>query len=311
MPAFSRNKLAILLIVVFTVTCGAASVIPFASAQEEGPPTRPVTFDPQVTIPGFTGGVVTGTTFGEYVRAFYIFFIGVIGILATVMVMYGGYRWITAAGNASRIQTAKTMVTNAIVGVVLALTSYILLQLINPTLVRITDLSMLTIRPISQPIGSEGDNPFTCPQNFALIAKYGNVDVVAQTKLVTVRYRNTTPPLNIDKPYRVHEMESARFEAVFDAIKNIPYDISRHPDGGAWNMRRNVNNPDCWSLHAFGIAIDINPDKNPNCQLGTRCFDVPQTDIPPEIIDAFLDNGFRWGGNFRSVKDYMHFEVVQ
>ena len=72
----------LLLLAVFSIG------LPVHGQVQQGPSTRPIDFTPQVPIPGFEGGSVTGTTFGEYIRAFYIFFIGVIGILATVMAMY-------------------------------------------------------------------------------------------------------------------------------------------------------------------------------------------------------------------------------
>jgi hypothetical protein len=71
---------------------------------------------------------------------------------------------------------------------------------------------------------------------------------------------------------------------------------------------------------AYGAACDINPytnnfydtgpvPYNPNCPAASgvvdsgHCYDMPQ-----QIIKIFAENGFYWGGNFNSVKDYMHFE---
>lgn len=73
----------------------------------------------------------------NYLYAFYVYFVWIVGILATVMVMYGGLQWITAAGNSSRIENAKQTMNGAFIAVVLTLTSYLLLQLINPTLLRL------------------------------------------------------------------------------------------------------------------------------------------------------------------------------
>ncbi len=73
----------------------------------------------------------------NYLYAFYVYFVWIVGILATVMVMYGGIQWLTAAGNSSRIENAKQTMNSAFIAVVLTLTSYLLLQLINPTLLRL------------------------------------------------------------------------------------------------------------------------------------------------------------------------------
>ncbi len=74
------------------------------------------------------------------------------------------------------------------------------------------------------------------------------------------------------------------------------------------------------SKHAFGMAIDINPLQNP-CIRGssvqpataTDCVDrskafphkIDETDFCMQVFESF---GFRWGGHWRSVKDYQHFE---
>lgn len=74
------------------------------------------------------------------------------------------------------------------------------------------------------------------------------------------------------------------------------------------------------SYHTYGAACDINPNTNnfydtgpvpynPNCPAASGVVDSGNCyDMPPQIVKIFADNGFYWGGNFNSVKDYMHFE---
>ncbi len=57
------------------------------------------------------------------------------------------------------------------------------------------------------------------------------------------------------------------------------------------------------SYHTYGVACDINWDKNPFVSSGTAKYDMPSG-----YVDAFHDHGWTWGGNWSSVKDYMHFE---
>ena len=76
-----------------------------------------------------------------------------------------------------------------------------------------------------------------------------------------------------------------------------------------------------WSLHAFGRAIDLNPLLNP--YIDRRGAFQPKNAAPyldrkrtdPGILHAgdaavrvFTDRGWRWGGNWRTPKDYQHFE---
>ncbi len=54
-------------------------------------------------------------------------------------------------------------------------------------------------------------------------------------------------------------------------------------------------------FHMYGAAVDINPDTNPYCECDTH-------DIPDSWVRIFEKYGFFWGGNFRTTKDWMHFE---
>lgn len=114
-------------------------------------PPSPVVFDPEIEIPFFSGGVVSGTTFAQYLRAIFIGFIWSVGVLAVVMVIFGGVKWVAAAGNPARINVAKDVVFNAIIGLVIALTSVVLLSLLDPNLANFRGLSATTeiqVKPI-------------------------------------------------------------------------------------------------------------------------------------------------------------------
>jgi hypothetical protein len=57
------------------------------------------------------------------------------------MLVFGGYTYITSAGNNSSMETAKRIITDAIVGIIMALTAYLLLYVINPDLVKMKKLA--------------------------------------------------------------------------------------------------------------------------------------------------------------------------
>ena len=95
---------------------------------------------------------------GEYIRIFYEFFVTSAGVLAAAMMVIGGYKWITAAGNPSIISGAKEMVISAVTGLVLALTSFLLLTAINPN---ITSLAPLVI-PVVNQLAVEGTAKRLC-----------------------------------------------------------------------------------------------------------------------------------------------------
>ena len=99
----------------------------------------------QVPIPGlpttFAGG------FPVYMAAFYKFFITALAVMAVVMIMWGGFKRIYAAGASERISDANDTIISAIIGLILALVSYSLLQLVNP---RLVDLSKLVVEKIKE-----------------------------------------------------------------------------------------------------------------------------------------------------------------
>ncbi|OGL73415.1 hypothetical protein A3F28_00880 [Candidatus Uhrbacteria bacterium RIFCSPHIGHO2_12_FULL_57_11] len=137
------------------VECSQAS--PAAPAREEGLPLPAfIPAIPQliIPIPGFKGFSEIKVTeagqtrtldipfIAQYIQAIYNYVLGIVGIIATVMIVYGGIRWLTAAGNMTTIGDAKKMITNAVVGVIIALGSYLILFTINPELVRLRSLRL-------------------------------------------------------------------------------------------------------------------------------------------------------------------------
>ncbi len=120
----------------FTHPVRAANVItdPLQAAQ------KPITITPEVPIPGvYTGQqTIDNNGIARYIRAIYVYFIWTVGILAVVMIMFGGISWIAAAGNAGRINDARETINNAIIGLIIALTSYALLYVINPELLNLS-----------------------------------------------------------------------------------------------------------------------------------------------------------------------------
>ena len=81
----------------------------------------------------------------DFVRRVYTFSIGLIAVIAVFMIMIAGLTLIFAAGNASAIERAKSRITVSILGVVLALLSYVILDTLNP---RLTNLSLPGVTPI-------------------------------------------------------------------------------------------------------------------------------------------------------------------
>lgn len=99
--------------------------------------TASFSYTPMEEIPGFG----TPSSYPEYILAIYKFGLWTVGIAAVLMISVGAFMYITSAGNTSSMGKAKGIIFDAIAGVILALTSYILLYTINPALLDIKSLS--------------------------------------------------------------------------------------------------------------------------------------------------------------------------
>lgn len=84
---------------------------------------------------------------GQYIAGLQNYAIGIVGVIAVIALMIGGIVWLTAAGNNHRIEEAKKIIGGSVVGVMLVLSAYSILYLVNPSL---TILKGLEVSPISK-----------------------------------------------------------------------------------------------------------------------------------------------------------------
>ncbi|MBI2459876.1 MAG: transglycosylase SLT domain-containing protein [Parcubacteria group bacterium] len=85
---------------------------------------------------------------GEYIAGIYKYAIGIVGILAAVVLMVGGVMWIMAGGSATMIGEAKAWIGASLTGLVIALTSYLILYQINPALTVFPPLGITQVKPL-------------------------------------------------------------------------------------------------------------------------------------------------------------------
>jgi len=91
-------------------------------------------------IPGTEGDL---TSFPDYLQALYKFVIGGVAIAGLLMLVIGGFFYMTAAGNNAQLTKAKDIIRDALLGIIIALFAWLLLFTINPDLIKI-DLSGLS-----------------------------------------------------------------------------------------------------------------------------------------------------------------------
>ncbi|AHI65384.1 D-alanyl-D-alanine carboxypeptidase family protein [Burkholderia thailandensis H0587] len=137
---------------------------------------------------------------------------------------------------------------------------------------------------------------------------------------------------------RVQTIFRTLYDMRFPLAKAVPIERYRGDDGASmrddntsgFNARRKTGG-DAWSMHAYGVAIDVNPVQNPYVSFGddgaarvlpesaaktamNRLDERPDKPARPGMaeraVDVFANNGFlRWGGYWDDPIDYQHFEV--
>ena len=80
------------------------------------------------------GAANTDQSISALVAWFYVFIVGISGLAAFVMIIWGGVEYMTSAGNPTRTSEAKDKIQKALLGLLLILASYLILQVINPEL---------------------------------------------------------------------------------------------------------------------------------------------------------------------------------
>ncbi len=97
-------------------------------------------------------------------------------------------------------------------------------------------------------------------------------------------------------------------------------DLSMAADNTSGFNCRAITGGTRWSRHAYGTAIDINPITNPYVAGSTvlppegeawvdRSNHHPGLIRPGDVVTrAFASAGWRWGGDFVTLKDYQHFQ---
>ncbi|MEA3248935.1 MAG: hypothetical protein U9Q03_01085 [Patescibacteria group bacterium] len=69
---------------------------------------------------GETGETDLAVIIGGVIQAAF----GLLGIVLLVLILYGGYLWMTAGGNEEQVGKAKKIITNAVIGLVIIMAAY-------------------------------------------------------------------------------------------------------------------------------------------------------------------------------------------
>lgn len=109
---------------------------------------------------------------------------------------------------------------------------------------------------------------------------------------------------------RCHKLCRGALLTAFERIKSLYGDlktIQAHGMdlyGGCYNYRP-IRGGHTLSMHAYGAAIDLDPEHNPQ----GRKWAASKGMVPVEVVKIFEDLGATWGGTF-SNPDCMHFQFA-
>lgn len=96
-------------------------------------PCDPPVFKP--VQPPTSQNLQAGQEFGQMISDVFNYALILVGISVFVMIMWGGILYLTSAANPGNIAVAKKKIYNAIIGVIILFSSYVILNTINPELV--------------------------------------------------------------------------------------------------------------------------------------------------------------------------------
>jgi peptidoglycan LD-endopeptidase CwlK len=132
---------------------------------------------------------------------------------------------------------------------------------------------------------------------------YGNSESAVKKNLVTISWIPGIANANV----RVSKINDAdkKFIEVSDELEKISAELQKYikKTAGTFNYR-NIAGTSRLSVHAFGIAIDINTQYSNYWQWNGMNY---KNQIPIEIVEIFEKHGFIWGGKWYHY-DTMHFE---
>lgn len=125
------------------------------ATREETAVTPPLVPKLQVNIPTINfsevaarGNLLSLPFLADYITGLYKYLLTIVGILAGIMLTIGGVKYLTSGGSPERVTSAKNTIFNALIGLIIAFGSYVILFTINPELVKFRALQIEQTRPI-------------------------------------------------------------------------------------------------------------------------------------------------------------------
>jgi D-alanyl-D-alanine carboxypeptidase/Extensin-like protein C-terminus len=246
--------------------------------------------------------------------------------MVAVLIAIAAVRLVVSGGNSRALDQAKETFINAIIGLLIILSAWLVIDTIMrvlvgndgrlgtggdvsgwlfwseiecQTLYQPTDVGVTTLEfdlpegAIDQGSGNAGKVTVSTPSGPQVV----DIKACDTSNLIAVNFLGSRVTIN-----KQFAASAARIDAAWRARGGNSF--YRVTSVGGYNCR-NIAGTNRRSNHAYGVAIDINPAANPHTRPGDSNYG--QTNMPPAFVQLFLNEGWGWGGNWSSSKDTMHF----
>ena len=106
--------------------------------------------------PGTGELIPCGTTnlasIGEIVLRITWWFLGFAGAIAVLFIIFGGLKYVTAAGNEKQTESAKATLTAAVIGIIIILLSGVIVSLVATSIDGIAGTEKPIVSPVKSPV---------------------------------------------------------------------------------------------------------------------------------------------------------------
>lgn len=230
-----------------------------ASGETEEPaeaPFTPITPELGVPIPGYTpaaptreGSIVRVAFLAGYINAVYRYLTGIILVVAIVMCVYGGFLYLVGSAGVGSIQRGKQIITDAIMGMIITLAAYAILNTVNPatTQLKTLELGYVAGEILYEAGGIEefGEAPAGTPSSSCTAPRRSSSDSTFDSL-----FQRYAPCAGLD--WRILKAVAYKESAFRECVTN------RYGFTGLFQVR-----PDTCALRRFGREADCNRLINP------------------------------------------------
>lgn len=92
------------------------------------------------------GNVRQVSGLAEYINLGYRYMVSIVLIAAIIMVVWGGFRYLLGSANIGNVQRGKEIIRDAVVGMLIVIGAFVILNTVNPRTVELRNLSLSSIQ---------------------------------------------------------------------------------------------------------------------------------------------------------------------